>query len=127
MTQWRTQTAFFQQDKAIDASADFFQTGLFIGKDGLKLYHTDATDKIFEYDMTTPYDISTLSLLQSKDITAQTTAPRDIWFTPDGLTMFVLANDRIFSYNLSTAWDVSTAVFSIQKALFERRNEEFSI
>ncbi len=123
MTQWRTQTAFFNQSVPIDNSADFFQTGLFIGKDGEKLYHTDSNDLIYEYTMTTPYDISTMSFTQSKDISTQTTAPRDMWFTPDGLTMFVLANDRVFDYSLSIAWDVSTASFSgTQKSLFEDTN-----
>jgi len=123
MTAWDTQTATFSQSAPIDNSADFFQTGLFIGKGGTKLYHTDANDLIYEYDMTTPYDISTLSLLQSKDVSAQSTALRDMWFTPDGLTMFVLDSFRVFEYNLSTAWDVSTASFSsTQKSLFEDTN-----
>lgn len=118
MTQWRTQTATFVQDNPIDASADSFQQGLFIGKDGTKLYHLDENDKVYEYDMST-YDISTMSLLQSFDVSAQELSPRSVWFTPDGLTMFILGSFRVYEYNLSTAWNVTTAVFGQQKTILQ--------
>lgn len=123
MTQWRTQTATFVQDNPIDASADFFQSGLFIGKDGTKLYHIDANDKVYEYDMSA-YDISTMSLLQSFDVSAQETSPRSVWFTPDGLTMFVLGAFRVYEYNLSTAWNVTTAVFGQQKTILQDNSHQ---
>lgn len=56
----------------------------------------------------------------SKPIT-QDTAPRDVFFSPDGLKMYVLGsfNDRVYQYTLGTAWDVSTAVYdNISKTTF---------
>ena len=44
--------------------------------------------------------------------------PSSLFFTPDGLTMFMVDNgDNIVTYALSVAWDVSTAVYSSVKDL----------
>jgi len=67
-------------------------------------------DSIFEYDLSTAWDISTLSFLQSKSIIAQDNIPRSIFIREDGLKLYMVGNqnDSIFEYDLSTAWDIST-------------------
>jgi len=124
MTQWRTQTSTFSQSAPIDPSADSFQRGLFIGGNpsGTKLYHSDGNNLIYEYDLTTPYDISTMSstFTNSFDPSPQFAGgegTRSMWFTPDGLKMFVLASFRVYEYDLSIAWNVTTAVFNQLKNL----------
>ena len=49
----------------------------------------------------------------SFSITAQETAPTGLFFSPDGLNMYVCGStgDDVNQYTLSTAWDVSTATF----------------
>lgn len=50
----------------------------------------------------------------SLDISAQETAPTGIFFSPDGLNMYVTGTtgDDVNWYSLSTAWVVSTATFN---------------
>ena len=103
MTAWDTTALINVQSSPIDAGADFFQQGLFIGKNGTKLYHTDGNGT-YEYDLTTPWDINTLTFNQSAPFTA-----RDIWFRDDGLTMFALSAGSVTELSLSTAWDITTA------------------
>lgn len=65
--------------------------------------------KVFQYNLSTPWDLSTASLDTSLSAGGSFTA--GISFKPDGTQAFVMdnSNNRIRSYNLSTAWDLGTA------------------
>lgn len=64
--------------------------------------------------------------------TATSTGPRDIFFKPDGLKMYLVDStvDRVLEYDLSTAWNVATAtltanvssVDTVPEGLFFRPN-----
>ena len=87
---------------------------IFIKPNGLKMYLvSDVLDTILEYDLSTAWDITTASYLQSFSIAAQETTPKSVFFKPDGTKMYVAGStsDSIHEYDLSTAWDVSTSVF----------------
>ena len=70
-------------------------------------------DDVNEYDLSTPWDISTASFNQNFSVSAQETSPQDVFFKPDGTKMYVLGSggDDVNEYDLSTAWDISTASF----------------
>lgn len=83
--------------------------------DGTRLYagnNDGATDLIREYSMSSAWDISTLTLLNSGDVNSETAAPADVAFKTDGTKMYVLSSfsptATIFQYTLSSAWDVSS-------------------
>jgi len=90
--------------------------GLYIGNNGQKLYIAVYVDndngEIREYDLSTPYDITTASYTGNILSIAERTF--EVTFKPDGTKMFVLAIgfDSITEYDLSTAWDLSTASLS---------------
>ena len=76
------------------------------------MYVTGSTgDDVNEYDLSTPWDVSTASFVQSKG-TGDTTQ-YGLTFTSDGAKMYTSGAtlDRIKEWDLSTPWDVSTAVF----------------
>jgi sugar lactone lactonase YvrE len=52
-------------------------------------------------------------------VSGQDTSCTDLFFKPDGTTMYVIGqtNDRVFQYTLSTAWDITTAVYASKSAL----------
>ena len=82
--------------------------------DGTKMYVTgNAGDDVNEYDLSTPWDISTASYLQNFSVSSQDTGPTDVQFKPDGTKMYICGNgnDRVYQYSLSTAWDVSAASY----------------
>jgi len=89
--------------------------GMFIGKGGLKLYIVDGQDDIMEYNMTVPYDITTLNTIpvNTLDISAKTMRPRDIVFKPNGTMMFIISDTdkTITRYILPTPWSLAGAFF----------------
>ena len=60
-----------------------------------------------------------LSKASSFLVSGQDTSCTDLFFKPDGTTMYVIGqtNDRVFQYTLSTAWDITTAVYASKSAL----------
>ena len=84
--------------------------------DGTKLYVVcSGTDKIYEYDLSTAYDISTASYNNVNFAVTQDNNPRGIFFKSDGQTMYLAAgstHDKIWQYSLSTAWDLSTISYA---------------
>jgi DNA-binding beta-propeller fold protein YncE len=85
---------------------------IFLKPDGTKLYLIGNNgDDVNEYDLGTPWDVSSAIFLQSFSVAGQDTDPRDVFFKPDGTKMYVVGSqvDEINEYDLSTAWDVSTA------------------
>ena len=64
-------------------------------------------DGVDVWDLTTPYDISTLTLTDTS-FTSIGGNPRGFDFNNDGTKMFVLQLDELQEYSLSTAFDPST-------------------
>ena len=108
MAVWDFASGSFNQSVSINAQ-DTLPTGIFFRADGLKMYHIGfSNNRVYEYDLSISFDISTLSFNQSFGVN---TNDIDVFFKPDGLRMFILdANFGVVEYNLSIAWDISTAV-----------------
>ena len=81
-------------------------------KFGTKMFVVgNAGDDVNEYTLTTAWDVSTASFVDSFSVSGQESTPSSIWFDGSGKTMFIIgiAGDDVNVYKLSTAWDVSTA------------------
>lgn len=83
---------------------------------GTKAYVVeDVGMNIVECDLTTAWQISTLSYSQALDVSSEI-RPRSLTFTNSGTKMYVMGDDpstssieRKYLYTLSTAYDISTA------------------
>ena len=86
--------------------------GIHISTDGTKMYIIgNATGTVYEYDLSTPYDMSSASYNSvSLSVTSQASSPLGINFKADGTKMYVL-DSAVYQYSLSTAWDLSTASY----------------
>lgn len=87
---------------------------LFFKPDGTSFYVPDNdTDKVFQYNLSTAWDITTLSSGGDFSITSQDTVPVGVNFTPDGKRMILtgISTDTVYQYTLSTAWDITTASY----------------
>jgi len=96
------------------AAQEATPTGVFFKPDGLKMYVMGfASNSVLEYDLSTAWDVSSASYLQSFSVAAQEIRPRGVFFKPDGLKMYVIgdASNSVLEYDLSTAWDVSSASY----------------
>lgn len=83
--------------------------------DGTKMYVIGfSTDAIYQYSLSTAFDISTASYDSvSFSIATEDTVPYGLIFKPDGTKMYMSggSSDSIHQYSLSTAWDLSTASY----------------
>lgn len=92
-----------------------YPSGLEFNLDGTKMYLTDANNNIlYSYSLSTAWDITTASVLNSYDVSTQDTACRGLVFNDDGTKIYHggQTNDNVYSYNLSTAYDISTASYN---------------
>jgi len=101
--------------RSFDVSTqDTFPTGLAFKPDGSQLYVTgDSNDNVYQYSLSTAFDISTASFVKSFDVSPQDTTPEGLTFNPDGGQLYVVggSNDNVYQYRLSTVFDISTASF----------------
>lgn len=92
-------------------------SGVFVKTDGKKIYvvGSSTNDAIYEYDLSTAWDLSTASFNQSL---TNLNNPRAVAFKRDGARLYVPdPNDNaINQWDLPTAWDISTATNRVQLA-----------
>ncbi len=89
--------------------------GVAIKPDGSQLYVVgDGNTNVYQYGLSTAFDISTASFSQSFDVSSQDLTPSALVFKPDGSQLYVAGDfsDKVHQYGLSTAFDISTASVS---------------
>jgi hypothetical protein len=91
--------------------------------DGSALYFTTGNANIYQYSLTTPWDITTaylanLLVLNSTSVTGYTATNNGVDFKPDGTKMYVNAGNGTgycYEFTLSTPWNIGTAVYTNRK------------
>ena len=87
--------------------------GLTFKPDGTKMFVVGMSqNKIFEFDLSTAFDISTATKSSNEYLhVSEQIDAKDIKFNSDGTKLFLAGTDdqEINEYNLSTAYDVSTS------------------
>ena len=107
-------TASFVDSFSVSAQ-DSFPTALAFSTDGTKMFIVGSTgDDVNEYTLSTGFDVSTASFVDSFSVSAQETTPRGLDFSADGTKMYVVGTtgDAVYEYALTTGFDVSTASFT---------------
>jgi DNA-binding beta-propeller fold protein YncE len=114
-TAYDISTASYDSVSFSFASQDSVAGSIYFKPDGTKFYILGAAnDTVFQYSMTTAWDLSTASYDSvSFSFSSQETNPYGLLFNSDGTKMFVTGNtgDATFQYSLTTAWDLSTASY----------------
>ena len=99
--------------------------GMFITNDGTKMFltmnerGTGNPQSIKQYSLSTPYDLSTLTLASSTAISLQAHNPFGVTFGNNGKRLFVSfkgnsSNSFVEQYSLTVAFDISTATLDGQ-------------
>ncbi len=111
--------------------------GIEFNKDGTKLFTSSAnkTDpgQIMEFNLSTPYDISSRSYAGDGErctMTEVEKTPYDLEFNHDGTKLFVATRaagagadlDKLFRYDLTTPYDISTCAFAQQTTNLDSKN-----
>ena len=95
--------------------------------DGLKMFLCAGTGVIYEYALSTAFDVSSASYSStSGNISAQTPALTGISFSPNGAKMYALGttNDTIYEFDLSTPWSVVSGSLSYSGNSFSIASKE---
>lgn len=111
-TAWDTSTLSYVRTCIIN---DTSPNGLFFSSDGTQMYvAANNLDAVLQYTLSTAWNISTATYIQRKYIDTEEVTIHDVFFKPDGKTMFIAGQfqNKINSYSLTTAWDISTATYS---------------
>jgi sugar lactone lactonase YvrE len=115
-TAWDVSTTSSSTVNFILGNGESGTVGLAFNTDGTKMYMTGgATDKVWEYDLSTGFDISTASYNGSNvSVSGTHSSPNDITFSNDGTKMYIVGAtaDNISQYDLTTGFDVTTATYS---------------
>ena len=103
----------FSQEKSVVAG-DNCPTDLQFNNDGSKMYILGCRgDRVDEYDLSTPYDISTAgsSPSRTQNTNVSDSNPRAVVFSADGSKMFTigLQNKSVREFSLSTPFNVTTS------------------
>jgi len=96
------------------SSQDTSPHGVAFNNDGTKMFIAGLQGlDINEYTLSSAFDVSTASFVDSFSVSSQDSAIRDVEFNADGTKMYVVGdtNNSIYEYHLSTAFDVSTASY----------------
>ena len=86
--------------------------GLSFNNDGTKMFVSGSTGQgVAEYTLSTAFDVSTASHVDTLDVSSAETLPKGHAFNNDGTIMYVvgLTGKDVTFYMLSTGFDVSTA------------------
>ena len=110
-------TASYDSKNISVASQDQDARDMFFKPDGTKFYIVgNDNTKVFQYSLSSAYDISTASYdNKSLSLPSNTAGYRSLALSFDGLKVYVVDyNDDniVLQYNLSVAWDISTATYS---------------
>jgi DNA-binding beta-propeller fold protein YncE len=110
-------TASYNQFGAKDSGQTSQISGISFSPNGDKAWIVDfGNDDIDEYDLSTAWDISTLSYSKSFSVASQDTLPTFAIFKTDGSKMYVIgsATDTVYQYStVAPAWsaDLSSASY----------------
>lgn len=89
--------------------------GVYVSPDGLNFYIAvgGSSSAVTQYSASTPWNVTTLSFVRTRSLTAQDSATKGVFFKPDGTKMYTvgIGNDDVYEYSLSTPWNISTTSF----------------
>ena len=88
--------------------------------DGTSFYIVDTYDDLVrQYNLSTAYDITTMSNFATQSVLGQSGTPAGLCFADSGSKMYIIDTSTayIYMYNLSTPYNVGTATYSTQSYL----------
>ena len=95
-------------------SRDANACGLAFSSDGTKMFIIgNSSNDVYEYTLTTGFDVSTASYVDNFDLDSQDSQARQITFNSDGTKMFITGqtNNKVYEYTLSTGYDLDTVAY----------------
>lgn len=116
-TAWDVSTASYENKSFSVSSQDANSQGLALNSDGTSFYTCGQNRVVYQYDLTTAYDISTASYASKSFSLTTQMASGSAWgldFDSTGTKMYAIHSNSgtVYQYTLSSAFDVSTASYA---------------
>lgn len=113
-TPWDITNAEFVQSYNVGAEGLVTTRCMTFSPDGTKVFGMQFNAWITGFDLTTPWDLSTLTTDAGNTRNLSPTSGRDITFKPDGTKMYLADNgSTLEQYALPTPWDVGSIVSTV--------------
>jgi len=107
-TAWDISTASYSQNFSV-VSQDTGATDVSFKSDGTKMYIVGGvSDNIYEYSLSTAWDVSTASYVQSTSVLSAGESPQGLFFKPDGTKAYVVGAVGTSIYQYSTVLYTNT-------------------
>ena len=85
-------------------------TGVHFSPDGTQMFTWAKNRKINKFSLSTPWDLSTVSYVNSSGFISNAFSQKGLHISHDGKRVYVVDDypDQIWQYNLTTPWDISS-------------------
>lgn len=134
-TAWDTATLSYSGSFDL-ANEEITPQGIHIGSDGITdgttmfIVGTGAVDNdsdgrvVYQYTISTPWDVTTASYTSSFDVSTEVTAPSGIAFDGTGQKMFIVGSidAAVYQYSLGISWDVTSATYDTNYSIANEDN-----
>lgn len=86
---------------------------LFFRNNGLQMYVMNASNKVFQFTLTTAWDVSTATYANIFfNSSAQVTDLANMFINPDGFRLFIIDySGFVYQYTLQAPWNIGSAVY----------------
>ena len=103
--------------------------GFAFSSDGTKMFVVGSGGIVYQYNLSTPWSVTSAVYNSMFSVATQDTAPSEITFSSDGTKMFVvgITNDAVYQYNLGTAWSVTSAVYNSMFSVVTQETNPYSV
>ncbi len=111
-TPWNLDTATLETSSPSLDAQDRFGTSIFFKPDGTKVYMSTQNKTVYQYTLSTPWDVSTMTYDNVVlDYTQSALDSYTSWIFIDstGTNMYGSNGNTIVRFSMTTAWDISTA------------------
>lgn len=123
-TAWNVSTATFLQSFSV-SSQESTPNGVVFTGDGSRMFVVgNSGDDVNQYNLTTPWDISTAVFVSVFSVSGQDTLPTGIYIKPDGTKMYMVGSttDAVYQYtvpsiDIQLTGPTSAAALTVQQDL----------
>lgn len=98
-------------------------------QDGSRMYMLGrSNDNVYEYVLSNPWDISTISYNNVSVSTLEST-PQSMYFSPDGKWFYIIgtSNDIVYQFSMDVPWSLGTATVIRSRGVSAQTSSPYSI